>query len=91
MRVELTDEELQELGTFAGLMFSDKELAEIMEIPAARLKAELMVDDSPVRKTITAARYRVEASLRKAQIEMALRGSQPAANTCNDLLTKMRS
>lgn len=89
--MNLSEEELKELAAFAELMFSDYQLAEIFEVPAARFKAEMMMESSAVRRTVNAARYKVEASLRKAQIEMALRGSTPAGTACNELLTKMRS
>lgn len=89
--IRLSEEELKELDVFAALMFSDNQLAEILEVSSAALKAEMMIEDSPVRRVISTARYRVEASLRKAQIEMALRGSTPAGAACNELLMKMRS
>lgn len=89
--IELSEEELKELGLFAELLFSDKELAEIMQVPPAKLKAEMMIENSVVKRTILASRYKVEASLRKALIEMAQRGSSPAATACSELLMKMRS
>lgn len=89
--IKLDENQLAELSEFATLMFSDAELAEILEVTTAELKAEMKITESPVRRTILAARYKVEASIRKAQIDMALRGSTPALAACLDLIKKMKT
>lgn len=90
MSIELTAEELKELEAFTELLYTDEELAAILEVPVARLKAEFKKEHSQVARTITAARFRVESSLRKANIQMALRGSTPAMAQANELLKRLK-
>jgi hypothetical protein len=88
--MKLSEEELKDLEAFAGFIFSDKELAEILDVSETQLAAEMKKPDSKIRKTIVASRYKVEASLRKVQIDLALRGSTPAMAICNDYLKKIK-
>jgi hypothetical protein len=91
MSMKLTKNELKELNEFAELLYTDSELAEILEVKPVELKAELMREGSDIARVITAARYRKRSQLRKAIIKMAINGSTPAMNQVNELLKKLEN
>lgn len=90
-RLNLSEDELKELRTFAELLYTDKDLAEILEVREAQLQAEMMHMDGEVSRVIRSARYLQESKLRKANIQMALNGSTPAMTQALELLIKIKS
>lgn len=84
-----TDKELDELEGFAELLFSNDQLAQICETKTSTIIAEISLE-TPAGRRIIKGRLKTEASLRDAQIKMALNGSQPAANECFQLLKQMK-
>lgn len=89
--MKLNEEELKELNEFAELLYTDEELAQILEVRPTQLKAEMMTPESEVARTIHAARFRKKSQLRKANIQMAINGSTPAMTQVNELLKKLES
>lgn len=87
---ELNEEEKESLAHFAGLLFSDDTLADIMEIDRDELREQMLLRRGELYEIITRARLSTEADIRASILDMARRGSTPAQNSAEDLLRELR-
>ena len=70
---------LTELEEVSGLMFTKKEMAEILEIPYEQFCEMLDDDEDPVyREAVKRGRLKAEAAIRKSIFDLASNGSSPA-------------
>lgn len=88
--ITLTDEQRETLAHFASLLFTDDELAEIMEIDPAVVRTSMKMKKGEIYREITTARYQSEAIVRDGILKMAARGSTPAQNQAVDMLKRMK-
>ncbi len=77
-KMDLTEDKLKELKELAGLFFSPKNIAMIMEIDYSELKEKLQDENTEVYKSFNSGRLHREAEIRKSILEHASRGSAPA-------------
>lgn len=76
--IEMTDQVLQEIETYASLMFTKKEMAIILEVDEKEL-CELIEDVGSLPwKHFNRGRYKREIEIRKSIFELAGNGSSPA-------------
>ena len=87
---EMTDQEVESVKYFAGLLYTDAELADILEVEPAEVKALMRDVGNPLRRVIITERYKVESAIRESQINMAKHGSTPAMDACNQLIRKIK-
>lgn len=87
---DLSEEEIQNLEHFASQLFSDDQLAILLEIPEDEFRLAMKTKQKPVFNTVAAARLKTESSIRESIIEMAKRGSTPAQNMAEEMLKQLR-
>lgn len=78
MAIELSQEELQEIETMAGLMMPPEDIARCMGIGVADFVNELFVETSPISVAFYRGSMATEIKLRKSIIRLANQGSSPA-------------
>lgn len=86
----LTDEEKESLEYFAGLLYSDSDLAKILQMDAEDLRLQMKMQRGEAYDIITRARLIAESQIRKGIIDMAARGSTPAQTMAMELMQRMR-
>lgn len=69
---------ISDIETYASLMFTKEEIAVILEVDPAELKALLQERESPAFKAFQLGRLKREAELRKGIFDLAQNGSSPA-------------
>ena len=73
----LNEKFLEDLETYASLMFTKSEIAIILEIPAQDL-LEAISDNPPTLAAFQRGRLKREAEIRKGIFDLAQNGSSPA-------------
>lgn len=86
----MTEEEAENLSEFAKLLFSDEQLATLIQMDQSKFKLQMRIPDSEIYKIVTVARLETEALIRKGIIEMAARCSTPAQAMATDLVAQMK-
>ena len=69
---------ISDIETYASLMFTKEEIAVILEVDPAELKALLQERESLVFKAFQRGRLKREAEVRKGIFDLAQNGSSPA-------------
>ena len=69
---------ISDIETYASLMFTKEEIAVILEVDPAELKALLQERESPAFKAFQRGRLKREAEVRKGIFDLAQNGSSPA-------------
>ena len=75
---KIDEELLEELSFYAGLMFSKKEIAFILEFTFDEFRELLEDDSSPAAKNLLVGRLKKESEVRKSIFDLASNGSSPA-------------
>ena len=75
---EITEELLNEIKEYAGLMFSKREIAAIVELSAEQLEEMLFDKNGIPFRTFQAGRLKQEALIRRSIFDLAKNGSSPA-------------
>jgi len=86
----LTEDEQTNLSHFAELLFSDEQLAALLEMHPKEFRIEMMKKGSAIYKTVTASRIKSEASVREGVLAMAQRGSTPAQTIALKYVEQMK-
>ena len=86
----LNDKFLEYLETYASLMFTKSEIANILEIPQQRLM-EALNDHSPSLVAFQRGRLKREAEVRKGILDLAQNGSSPAQTFAMKLIVNAKA
>jgi len=78
--MELSEAQLVELEDFAGVFFSIKEIAIVMQLDENELRLAYENPQSMIHQTIQRGKLKQEAELRKVIFTLAKGGSSPAQN-----------
>ena len=84
----LSDDEKTKIGELAGLFFSPKEVAIIMQLSVAEALKSFRTGSGDFYFSYMSSRLQQEALVRKSVIEFAKKGSSPAQTMALDLLNK---
>lgn len=88
--IELTEQQLQQITDLAGLFFTPRQIAVIMELPAVVLITGAEIDSSPVYKAFWAGRLKEEFNIRTKIKKLAESGSSPAQTMMMDIINDSR-
>lgn len=80
--------DLESVEYFAGLQFTDEELAIILEVNVADLRLELKENTTIRARTIHRGRLLREARLRDVELTMAEAGSSPALAAARAMINR---
>lgn len=83
---QFDDATLEELERLAGLFFSPKQIAVILQFDLEKFKAHLLDDGSPLYEAYQRGKLSSEADLRESIIAIAKQGSSPAQTQAMELL-----
>ena len=86
----LNDKFLEDLETYASLMFTKSEIAIILEIPEQRL-IEALSDHPPSLIAFQRGRLKREAEVRKGIFDLAQNGSSPAQTFAMKLIENAKA
>jgi hypothetical protein len=86
----LNEKFLEDLETYASLMFTKSEIAIILEIPAQTL-LEAIADNSPALTAFQRGRLKREAEIRKGIFDLAQNGSSPAQTFAMKLIENAKA
>ena len=86
--MNLNEEQLKEIEEYAGLMFTIKEIAIIMNLSYSDLKEEVKNENGNVYLSFKKGRLLIEAKIRKSIFDLAEDGSSPAQSLSLDLIKK---
>lgn len=87
---DLNQEEKDTLSEFAGLMMSNDDLANVLEMPKREFRIAMLMEDNEIFRIVTKARLITESKIRKGIIDMAERGSTPAQTSAEALIRNMK-
>ena len=91
MNDELLNEKfLEDLETYASLMFTKSEIAIILEIPAQTL-LEAIADNPAILAAFQRGRLKREAEIRKGIFDLAQNGSSPAQTFAMKLIENAKA
>ena len=76
---------------FAGLLYTDEELARILELDKDELRFELAAGTTPLARAIARGRFLRQSRLRQAELTMAEAGSSPALASARAMADRMRN
>jgi hypothetical protein len=85
----MSDEELKELEYFSGLLLTDTELDDIMQLDPGTIARAVSNVASPVGRIVRAGRLRTRCELYDSILTTARRHSTPAQQMANDMLRKL--
>ncbi len=88
--MNLNEEQLKEIEEYAGLMFTIKEIAIIMNLSCSDLKKEVQNENGNVYLSFKKGRLLIEAKIRKSIFDLAEDGSSPAHSLSLDLIKKAK-
>ncbi|HRH60549.1 MAG TPA: hypothetical protein PL045_08260, partial [Chitinophagaceae bacterium] len=74
----LNEQQLDAVEQYAGLFYTAKEIAVILELPPAELIAAIKDEQSEIYKRFYKGRLIKEAAIRKSVLQLAVQGSSPA-------------
>jgi len=86
----LNDKFLEDLETYASLMFTKSEIAIILEVPEQRLM-EALNDHPPSLVAFQRGRLKREAEVRKGIFDLAQNGSSPAQTFAMKLIENAKA
>lgn len=85
---QLTEDQINKIRQLAGLFFSPKEIAIIMELPVEAFCKECRKENSVAYSAFLGGRLQEEALVRKSIVDFAKKGSTPAQTMALDLINK---
>lgn len=74
----MTDQDIIDAEKFAKLLFTDEQLATLLNMTPQEFRVHMSIPDGIMRKAVLRGRLTTEAELRTAIINAAKRGSSPA-------------
>lgn len=86
---ELNEEQLKELETLGAALFSIRDCALVLEVPASQLQDHVDEPDSAASKAYHRGRLITELATRQAVIKSASDGSNPAQVLALQLIKQM--
>lgn len=86
---DLPEEVITSIQEYAGLYFTDREIARICEIHYSRFR--VMADDSehPVAQALDRGRLLSSAKVRKSIIDLATQGSKDAQQMASEMMENL--
>lgn len=88
---DLTPEDLAEVENLAGLFFSPREIAVMLELILPEILEQLDNSEGNFYRAFQKGRLQNEVNLRKAIMQLARAGSSPAQTMAMDLLNKSKA
>ena len=88
---DIKDEELAEVEALAGLFFSPREIAVMMELMLPEILEQLDNSEGNFYCAFQKGRLQNEVDLRKSIFQLARAGSSPAQTMAMDLLNKSKA
>lgn len=88
--MQLTDEELQQIEEFAGLLFTPEQIAVLMDLPEADLNTAIRSPGHVAYLAYQKGYLMASATLRRSIIKLASQGSTPAQKMMLDLLQEIK-
>lgn len=86
--IDLTEQQLQQITDLAGLFFTPREIAVIMELPADLLITGVEVDSSHIHKAFWRGRLKEEYNIRSKVKKLADSGSSPAQTMMIEIINE---
>ena len=74
----MSEDELKNIEKYAGVFYSPKQIAVLMEMDAAEMDIAMSDDKSEIYRAYWKGFYENEYSIRLSNIELAVAGSVPA-------------
>lgn len=87
---DITESQAQEIRNLAALFFTPKEIARMMEFPAADFVDLCEIEGTAIYNAFHAGRLQSEVDLRTGILKLAKSGSSPAQTMALDLLNKSK-
>lgn len=87
----MSPELLQDAEKFAKLLFTDEQLAVLLQITVQEFRMQMSSLDSPLRTAVMRGRLTTEAEVRASIISAAKRGSSPAQAMAVQYLQRVSS
>jgi hypothetical protein len=88
---DITAEELAEVERLAGLFFSPREIAVMLELHLPEILEQLDSNEGNFYRAFQKGRLQNEVDLRKAIMQLARAGSSPAQTMAMDILNKSKA
>jgi hypothetical protein len=85
----MTEENLKEAQYFAGLLLTDAELDDVLELPAGTVTAHVSDPASPLGQAVRKGRLLTKCELHESILTTARRHSTPAQQMAADLLKRI--
>lgn len=86
--MQLDKEKLKEVEEWAGLLFSPKEIAIVLEIDVVKFCAEFENEGGELYKAVMRGKLRTEGEIRKSILSLAKDGSASAQEQAMKLIEK---
>lgn len=87
---EITADQLEEISEMAGVFFTPKQIAQVMELPVNEFVAECDTEGTPIYNAYQAGFLKNEYEVRLAVVKLAKSGSSPAQTMTLDMINKSR-
>jgi hypothetical protein len=88
--MKLSEDQLKELESFAYRTLSIDDIAVILDVSEKELKRAIDTDQSPERRAYKAGQLRLQAELRKSEIDLAIRGHADAQRRVEKYITEQK-
>ena len=76
---------------FAKLLFTDEQIAVLLEMSTQQFRVEMSMGESPLKQAVMRGRLTTEAEVRAAIINAAKRGSSPAQAMAVQYINRVQS
>jgi hypothetical protein len=86
MIIEFSNEALQEIERLAGLFYTQKQVATIMQISSTEMRLYMSDEEHPVYKAYMTGWYTAETTYREKVIRLANLGSSPAQSLVGKII-----
>jgi hypothetical protein len=88
--IDITDSDLKEIQKLAGLFFTPKEIAVMLEMNPTAFYSACNVEGNDIYNAFTGGRLQGEVDLRESIMKMAKAGSSPAQTMALDMLKQSK-
>lgn len=86
--MRLSNEQLKEIGQWAELLFSPKEIATVMELDECDVLREYNDESSVIYKCVQRGKLKTEGEVRKSILQLAKDGSASAQEQAMKIIEK---
>lgn len=87
---DINQEILDQVKELAGCFFTEKQIAEFLEIEFSFFMECMEQDENPLRRAFFEGWMQAEFDLRKCILQLAKAGSSPAQTMASDILNKSK-